>query len=350
MSFYNSYAGFMYRQFLVCPHSPPSSTSLAGKAGIVTGSNTGLGYQASAQLLKLGLSHLILAVRNTSKGEAAKKSLLASLSPTTKPPTIEIWEIDMANYTSIINFVERVKTSGIYFDFALLNAGVATFNYTVNPLTAHETSIQINWLSTALLTLLLLPKFDRQATTHPENPRPVISIVGSETAAWAKFKEAQVSTKKNRSLLDVLDDKSHFDMGDRYYTSKLLQQLFFLELCRNRRSEMKRSTGAVLNLVNPGFCYGSELHRTAEGAFGKVLGGIKRVIGRSTAMGARTMVHSAALVGKETDGKYLSDCRVAPFAGYVGSESGRVMQRKAWGEMVVELGKVVDVERLLAEV
>ena len=88
-------------------------------------------------------------------------------------------------------------------------------------------STQINWLSTALLTIQLLPVLDQQAAQHLERTRPVISIVGSETAAWAKFKEAQGASKGGISLIDMLDDQKHFDMGDRYYTSKLLYQLFF---------------------------------------------------------------------------------------------------------------------------
>ncbi|KAJ5855880.1 uncharacterized protein N7529_009824 [Penicillium soppii] len=349
MPFYNTYPGFLYRQFLVCPSKAPSTTSLQGKAGIVTGSNTGLGYQASAQLLGLGLSHLILAVRSISKGEAARKSLLASLPASAKVPVVEVWELDLGNYASITAFVERLKNSSIQVDFALLNAGVANFNFTINQPTFHESSIQINWLSTALLTLLLLPVLDQQATGSLNLPRPVISIVGSETAAWAKFSEAQVSTKEGTPLIKVLDDKSHFDMGDRYYTSKLLYQLFFLELF-GHRSNAKRSTGAILNLVNPGFCYGSELHRTAEGAFGKVLGGMKRVIGRSVSMGARTLVHSSVLAGEPSNGKYLSDNRPASFAGYGDSGPGRVTQVQVWKETLSELGLVVDIDKLLAQI
>jgi NAD(P)-dependent dehydrogenase (short-subunit alcohol dehydrogenase family) len=349
MPFYNTYPGFLYRQFLVCPSKAPSTTSLRGKSGLVTGSNTGLGYQASAQLLALGLSHLILAVRSASKGEAARKSLLASLPASATPPVVEVWELDLGSYASVTAFVERLKQSDIQIDFALLNAGVANFHYTMNQSTSHETSIQINWLSTALLTLLLLPALDSQASQNLNRARPVLSIVGSETAAWAKFKEAYVSTKEGIPLIDVLDDPKHFNMGDRYYTSKLLYQLFFLELFK-RRSSAKRSTGAILNLVNPGFCYGSELHRTAEGAVGKVLSGLKRVIGRSVSVGARTLVHSSVLAGDPSNGQYLSDCKPAPFAGYGDSDAGRITQGQVWNETMSELRQVMNVDQLLSEI
>ncbi|OQD65516.1 hypothetical protein PENPOL_c006G04212 [Penicillium polonicum] len=225
--------------------------------------------------------------------------------------------------------------------------GVANFNYTQTPSTSHESTIQINWLGTALLTLLLLSDLNKQAVANPTRPRPVISIVGSETAAWAKFKEAQVSTAKGTPLIEVLDDKTNFDMGDRYYTSKLLYQLFFLQLVRSHRSVYR---GAILNIVNPGLCYGSELHRTAEGAFAGVLSGMKRVMGRSLSMGARTLVHAAVLAGESSDGRYLSDCKVAPFAGYGDSDDGRKMQTQVWKETAAELSRVVDMDKLLLQI
>ncbi|KAL4938558.1 hypothetical protein BDV06DRAFT_200710 [Aspergillus oleicola] len=348
MPLYNTQAHFLYRQFFLTPSTPSSTFSLAGKSGLITGSNTGIGYQAASQLLSLGLSRLILVVRSVSKGNAAKKELLASLPKTLKTaPVVEVWELDLSNYASIVAFVDRLKSEQEQgqpdkkpLDFAILNAGLANFQFAKDESTGNEESIQVNWLGTALLTILLLPVLDH---SDPSRSRPTISIVGSETAAWAKFKEASTATKEKTTLLSVLNDERNFVNTDRYYTSKLLQQLFFLELVRRRKQEH----GAILNLVNPGFCYGSELHRGAPSVVGKVLGGVKRVIGRSAAMGARTLVHAAVLAGPESDGKFLSDNRVAPFAGYGDSEQGRKIQEMVWQETVGELVRVVGEERLV---
>ena len=57
---------------------------------------------------------------------------------------------------------------------------------------------------------------------------------------------------------------------------------------------------------------------------------MKRVIGRSTTMGARTLVHSSALAGESSNGQYLSDCKLAPFAGYGDSDAGRITQGRVW--------------------
>ncbi|KAJ5823085.1 Short-chain dehydrogenase/reductase SDR [Penicillium robsamsonii] len=141
----------------------------------------------------------------------------------------------LGDYGSVTSFVRRLQLFSIYIDFALLDPGVANFNYTQTPSTSHGLSIQIYWLSTALLTLLLFPMLNKQDAANPTHPRPVTSIVSSETATWAKFK-VRVSTTNGTPLIKVLDDKTHFDMGDRYYTLKLLCQLFFLELIRSGRS------------------------------------------------------------------------------------------------------------------
>lgn len=349
MPFYNTYPGFLYRQFFICPSKALSSVSLYGQTGLITGSNTGLGYHAASQLLSLGLTRLIMGVQNASKGEAARKQLLDSLPKLCNPPVVEVWELDLACYSSIITFVDCLKQSGIILDFAILNAGVASFNFRLNKSTGNKDSIQINWLSTALMTLLLLHMLDQQAAAHVNRARPTISIVGSETAAWAKFKEAQIATKQRLTLLETLNSEKYFNMTDWYYTSKLLYQLSFLELLCNHQSSTN-SLGAVLNLVNPSFCYGSELHRSAEGALDKVLGGVKRVVGRSVSMGARTLVHAAVLAGPEFNSKYLSDNQPAPFAGYSNSYSGWIMQGKVWDEMVMELSQVVNTAKLLSKI
>lgn len=123
----NTYIHFLYRQLFLTP-SPVTTKDrfLIGQTAIVTGSNTGLGYHASVQLLSLGLSRLILAVRDPAKGEAAKQSLLMSLSVHhDKQPTIEVWPLDMTDYASITAFVDRVRdTPGLTVNLTILNAGV----------------------------------------------------------------------------------------------------------------------------------------------------------------------------------------------------------------------------------
>ena len=357
MPFQNTYTGFFYRQFFVTPALITSETrSLVNRTGIVTGSNAGLGYHASSQLLALGLSRLILAVRDTKKGEAAKSSLLAihKRSGSTTNPTIEVWPVDLTDYTSITAFSDRVRdTPDLKVDFCILNAGVARFGYEVA--NENELTVQTNWLGTALLAITLRPILQAQyargsgANGHVSNasaPRPpVLSIVGSETAQWAAFKEVKIAKKEQRSVLNVLNDKAKFNPGDRYYTSKLLLALFFREFV----NRLPADNAVVVNMVNPGFCYGSELHRSLSGPLGKVFGGMKRAIGRPTPVGARTLVHAAVVAGRESHGRYMSDEKVAPFMDFPLSAEGQACGRQMWNEMGDELGTQVDVNAVMKE-
>ena len=77
---------FLYSQFFVTP--PPPTASFQGKTVIVTGSNTGLGYEAALEIARLGVEKLILAVRTFSKGNEARRLILRSTGR--EPDSIEI--------------------------------------------------------------------------------------------------------------------------------------------------------------------------------------------------------------------------------------------------------------------
>ena len=289
---------FLYRQFFITPpKANPQVISLRGQIGIVTGANVGLGLEASRQLLELGLSHLVLAVRSKSKGDDAR----IALSRQAPGARIEVWELDLNNYNSVTAFTQRC--AGLpRLDFAILNAGVFKICQEISTHTGHEEVLQVNYLSTALLALQLLPIMDKKNVSRS---RPgTITIVGSETADWAAFKEQTESP-----LLPAFNDPKYFDMQDRYYTSKLLEAMFVVELCA-----VLPSSKCIVNLVNPGFCYGSGLHTEVTGVLGFVFGIYKRMIGRSTSTGARPLVDAAVVQGAASHGQYLSDCSIAKYS------------------------------------
>ena len=290
-----SYLRFLYRQFFITPPKvDPQLTRLHGQTGIVTGANVGLGLEACQQLLNLGLGHLILAIRNKNKGNDAR----VSLSSQAPDAHIEVWELDMNSYDSVTAFTQRC--AGLpRLDFAILNAGVLKSTQEINEQTGHEEVVQVNYLSTALLTLQLLPIMDKNNASGSQ-PRTV-TIVGSESAEWAAFKE-----QTQNPIFPAFNDPKLFDTKDRYCTSKLLQVLFVTELCA-----VVPSSRCIVNLVNPGLCYGSVLLTEVKGALGAVFDMIKRIIGRPTSIGARTLVNAAVVQGAASHGQYLSDCAIA---------------------------------------
>ncbi|KAL1613380.1 hypothetical protein SLS54_010682 [Diplodia seriata] len=312
---------FLHRQLCVTPPAvSPASVNLRGRTAIVTGANVGLGLECSRQLMELGLSRLILAVRDEAKGQAAREDLTEGV----RTFNIDVWKLDMSSYGSIIAFVDRCKALPA-LDVVVLNAGVAKATLDLNPSTGHDEVVQVNYLSTALLTLLLLPVV--QSKAQPQRPGRIV-VVNSETAAWAAFKE-----RSERPLLPAFDQPGFFDRQDRYYTSKLLGQLFLAELAKRVPPSV-----AVVNAVNPGLCYGSALHRDANsGITGALLAAFKRAIGRSTAVGARTLTDAAASHGEDTHGQYLGDCKLKPMAPLVYTEEGQKVAGVLWEETMAEL-------------
>ncbi len=53
------------------PIQPVVTANLAGKTVVITGSNTGLGFEAAKHFAKMDPERLILACRSQEKGEAA---------------------------------------------------------------------------------------------------------------------------------------------------------------------------------------------------------------------------------------------------------------------------------------
>ncbi len=117
---------FFQNQFRTKIELPTKSKypNVKGQCAIISGSNTGLGFEAAHQLLTLGLSHLIMAVRSTTRGEAAANKLRAA-SPSAK---IDVWHLDMESYDSIQTFARKCADLPTRIDMVILNAGVARRN------------------------------------------------------------------------------------------------------------------------------------------------------------------------------------------------------------------------------
>lgn len=291
-----TFRSFLYRQLFVTPPLP-TDVSLQGKTAIVTGANTGIGLECARQLLDLHLSKLIIAVRNEDKGLKAKVNLLSGRQ--IEPDTVDVWNLDLESYDSISSFVERAKAlDGL--DIAVLNAGVMNQKHVLTTATKHEQTIQINVLSTAFLSILLLPLL--KAKPLSESPGRLV-VVSSDMASWAKFKE-----KTATPLLPALDRPENFDVPERYCVSKLLGQLFVSEL-----SKRVSPSAVLITMPNPGLCYGTSLGVAPGGSFVDTVAAVlKRIVGRSASVGARALTDGAVHHGAEAHGQYLEDCQIQP--------------------------------------
>ena len=156
----------------------PTANDCAGGTYIVTGANTGLGFEAAKHLVHLQAKKVIIGVRSLSKGEDAKAKIEAEVG---RRGIVDVWQLDLASFQSVNNFAKRVDTLD-RVDAIIENAGVAMLQKTMSE--GLETSITVNVVSTLLLASLVLPKLQQSAQQF--NITPHLVLVGSETAFQAK--------------------------------------------------------------------------------------------------------------------------------------------------------------------
>ena len=306
----------MYSQLLVRPAWP--TKSFAGETAIVTGANVGLGKEAARHIARLGVSKLILAVRNTKAGDDAKNDIVSTAK--VDPSAIEVWPLDLSSYASVKAFAERASKLP-RLDVLLENAGIAGPGGTAE---GHERMLTVNVISTFLLALLLLPKMKSTAKQHDTEPR--LTIVSSSVHGWTDLPERDAP-----NTFAALDDTTKSDMSKRYPVSKLLEILALRQI-----TPKLEGTGVILNTLNPGLCH-SELARDA----GWVMYFVKLVLARTAEVGSRTLV-AAAAAGKESHGAYMDDGevhndRLSPF---VTSAEGKRAAEKVWRELSEILEKI----------
>ncbi|KAK8081164.1 hypothetical protein PG997_008982 [Apiospora hydei] len=308
---------FWENQFRTTIPLPLKDDSLNGQVAIITGANSGLGLESARQMLEAGLSRLVMGVRSINRGREAA----AELSPINPRATIDIWEIDMESYPSIQNFVQRCEADLPRIDFAILNAGIAPAEHVNLATTGHESTVQVNYLSTVLLSILLLPA-----------RAPRLITLGSVTARNAKF-----PNRARRQILpsfDEVTDESPWDPNDRYAVSKLLCQLT-LERVAARYVDAR---DVVVVMLEPGWVRGTGLFRALPAVPRYIVWGLLWACGRPLEQGAATYFDAAVRQGEGSHGSYVMNCRVAPYADFVYTEEAEGVADTLWDETMHELG------------
>ncbi|KAI8656386.1 hypothetical protein LRP88_11690 [Fusarium phalaenopsidis] len=311
---------FFKSQFRSPARWPPKDTNLKGKVAIVTGSTSGLGLEASRQLLSYGLSGLILAVRSEEKG----KKVAATFRVEFPDANIRVWSLEMESYDSIQAFARRAEAELVRLDIAILNAGVQGADFVTVPRTGHEKLIQVNYLSTSFLAILLLRVLKSKS---PVGEPSRLTIVSSGTARGATLSEP-----KGAPILAALDDKTRpWKPVERYAVSKLLGHLFVINLASYVGCE-----DVVVNLADPGLVKDTALQNFAPWLVVAFFYIFKEIFGRSLPVGASTYVDAVAVKGKESHGCFVSNWKIAPFAAFVYTPEGEAARETLWQETMAE--------------
>lgn len=116
-------------------------------------------------------------------------------------------ELDYGKYSSVLAFGQRATQELHRLDKVVLNAGIATEKWEL--LEGQESTITVNVISTALLTILLLPVMRRSAEALlNECNDPVIAVVNSGIHSYAQFKE-----RKGDRIFEALSNPEAHENG-----------------------------------------------------------------------------------------------------------------------------------------
>jgi retinol dehydrogenase-12 len=193
------YTSWLRSQFVALPYP---AKSYSGQIVIVTGANVGLGLEAARHFVRLDARKVIIAVRSRGKGEAAAKSIRES---TGRAGVVEVWELDLSSHASVKTFAERASSLE-RLDVVVNNAGILTFDFELAE--DNESTITVNVVSAALLSLLLLPKL--RETSVRFKKEVVLTFTGSFVHFMTDFPE-----KKKENILKDLAIEKNADMANR---------------------------------------------------------------------------------------------------------------------------------------
>ncbi|KAL2435009.1 Short-chain dehydrogenase/reductase ffsI [Exophiala dermatitidis] len=319
-------------------------TKFTNKTVLVTGANSGLGFEAATKFTALDAKRVILAVRDVSKGEQAKAIIE---SRTGKKDVLEVWQLDMNSYPSIRDFASRISSDPDGLDIAVLNAGVFMVGYEKSTYGWEET-LQVNVLSTALLALYLLPKLRDTArkSRSQSGSFSLLEFVSSRRHEKVALSEEALE-KPDHGLLDQFNQATNYNSSKQYQTSK------FLLMCVMRKlASLVKDSGSdvVVTAVCPGFCQ-SNLSRGHQGILADLLRAVlNALVLRTSEEGSRALVSGAA-VGPEGHGRFWYDDDLHDLIHpLLSAEKGEPAVDKVWDEIVAALEKdVPETKQLIAE-
>ncbi len=195
-----------------------------GRIALVTGANSGLGFETAKALLEKG-AIVILACRSLQKAEKAREKLLAEIACR----DIEILKIDLSDLEEVNLAADEITVKYKKLDLLINNAGVMAPPLTLSK-QGFELQFAVNHLSHMALALKLLPILSKQIHSR------IVTVSSG----------AQYLGKIN---WDNLQGEKYYDRWAFYSQSKLANVMFALEL----NEKLKRSNIGLVSLsAHPG--------------------------------------------------------------------------------------------------
>ncbi len=238
---------------------------LTGKVVIVTGASSGLGLETASALAAKGAT-LIMAVRNTTKGEEAAKLIKA----THPHAALHVMKLDLSDLISVRTFAEEFKNQYNTLSILINNAGIM-----VPPLSltkdGFESQFGTNHLGHFALTGLLLER--------------LIQTPGSRIVALSSL-----AADSGKIHFDNLDGANGYRAFQFYAQSKLANLLFSRELDYKLK---EHGVDAISVAAHPGVSFTNLASRNSGKQTNKVVGFLFKLVAQPASMGALPTLYAA---------------------------------------------------------
>lgn len=257
---------------------------LSGKVALITGCNSGIGYE-TMRVLALRGAHVIGTGRTMEKAQKACDSVEGKTTPVA---------LELSDFQSAVDCADRVKELGLPIDILILNAGVGSFGE-LELINGIERIFTINYLGHFVLVNRLLP-----LVQQAEHGR--IVHVGS--------RQGYIAAPAQGIDFDNLRGEKAFDAEQAYGRSKLANALFSLQLSKQLNPAQTTS-----NVIHPGFVK-TNIARDAPTFIRVAFDLLGPFITKTPAQGAATQTYVAtasALAG--VSGAYFEDCNPVHIGG-----------------------------------
>lgn len=186
---------------------------------IVTGATDSMGSLITRRLAEQGKA-VVLACRNLEKAESFAETLKAE----TRNRDVTCLELSLSSFEQVMDFVSRVKKLGRPVAGLVNNAGTLPRHSKISP-DGYEHAIQVNFLSTVLLSMALYPIME-------EGSKIILSTSISRRFVSLPYEFPAVS---------------HFTQIGAYAQSKLALTLFSIYM-----STVMKARRVSVNCVDPG--------------------------------------------------------------------------------------------------
>lgn len=251
------------------------------KTILISGANSGLGFEAARQLAKQG-HEIILLCRNSEKGEQAVKDIRA-FSGNSK---IHLYAANLAVQKSVEQVAEQIKKDFSKLDVLLNNAGGVFSKFELST-DGIEMTIANNHFNYFWLTYYLFDLLKKGTDARIVN-------VASDSHYQAKTIDIESFYKK----------KSYFVLKA-YEQSKLANVLFTYYL-----AEKAKPFNITVNALHPGFVYTPIGSKNGNAFFGVVWSTFSKLFGLTVEKGASSHIYLAGSDEvKGITGKYFHNCK-----------------------------------------